>query len=276
MKTEKLNALERISPEEQKRILLEMLEYIDKLCRNNGIKYSLIGGSLLGAIRHKGFIPWDDDIDIILDKKNYDMLLNILKNSDNNDYFALIPNITKDYPIQFAKLINKHTILKERGVLTKIENYGLFLDIFCYNYVPDDEVERKKYYNKFHFYQRSLAKLKINKEKSLFHNLRRIAKNIYISIFGYKGNLNKILNLFDRNYKSPTNYVMSNNPAYGYDKEIQKTENIKEYINTKFENIDVMIFKNYNEILKTTFGDYMKFPPKEKRRSHGLEVYWKN
>ena len=266
-----------INKAEQKEILLDMLKYIDNICRKNNINYSLIGGSLIGAIRHKGFIPWDDDIDIILDKSNYDRLIKILKNVKNDNYDIFIPNETNNYPLQFAKLINKKTILNESSMIDKIDNYGLFLDIFEYNYVPENEIERKKYYNKFHFYQNSLVRVKLKFNNPTFiRKIKRLMKNIYITIFGYKTQLNKLLNLFDRYSNNPTNYVMSNNPVYGLEKEIQKASDIENYIDTNFENLKVMIFKNYDNILKTTFGDYMKLPSEDKRKSHNLEVYWRD
>lgn len=266
-----------ISPEVQKKVLLEMLKYVDEVCRKNNINYSLIGGSLIGAIRHKGFIPWDDDIDIILDKSNYDRLIKILKNVKNDNYDIFIPNETNNYPLQFAKLINKKTILNESSMIDKIDNYGLFLDIFAYNYVPENEIERKKYYNKFQFYKNSLVRVKLKFNNPTFiRKIKRLMKNIYITIFGYKAQLNRLLNLFDRYSNNPTNYVMSNNPVYGLEKEIQKASDIENYIDTNFENLKVMIFKNYDNILKTTFGDYMKLPPKDKRKSHNLEVYWRD
>ena len=72
-----------------------------------------------------------------------------------------------------------------------------------------------------------------------------------------------------------TNYVMSDNPVYGYKKEVQKAENIKKYIDASFEGIKVMIFENYDEILKNTYGDYMKLPPESERVNHSLTVYYK-
>ena len=101
-----------IKTEEIHPLLLNMLSYIDKVCRENDIKYSLIGGTLLGAIRHNGFIPWDDDIDIILDYNNYKKLINILKNKKDDKYEVLIPGESHGYPLQFAKLIDKRNILK--------------------------------------------------------------------------------------------------------------------------------------------------------------------
>lgn len=266
-----------ISSEKQKELLLDMLLYIDNICRNNNIKYSLLGGTMIGAVRHKGFIPWDDDIDIVLDKDNYNKLINILKSNNNDMYDIFLPNETYSYPLQFAKLINTKTILKEKSSIDEIKNYGLFLDIFTYNNVPDEEDERIRHYNKCHYYQNSLVRVKLNAgNPSFLKKIKRLTKNIYLSIFGYKKHLKKLLELYDKYSMINTKFVMSNNPVYGISKEIQYSDDIKEYIDIDFEGHKVMIFKNYDNILKRSYGDYMKLPPECKRINHNLEVYWKN
>lgn len=266
-----------ISSNNQKKILIEMLKYIDNLCRNNNIKYSLIGGSLIGAVRHKGFIPWDDDIDIILDRDNYFKLLDVLKNVKNSDYEIFTPEVKDKYPLQFSKLINKKTVLHENGLIDEIKNYGLFVDIFVYNYVPNNEKQRVRFFKYYKFLISSLVRVKINhRNPNFLHKVKRFIKNVYVSIFGYKFNLFLIDKLIKKYCSLESDYVIANNPVYGYEKELQKAENIKEYTDAEFEGLKVMIFKNYDEILRTTFGDYMQLPPEDKRVNHSLEVYWKD
>ncbi len=275
-KKKDINFGKEINADEQKKLLLDMLVYIDKICRKNNIKYSLIGGSLLGAVRHKGFIPWDDDIDIILDYENYNKLMDILMYENHKDYKLFIPLESDNYPFQYAKLINTKTIAFEEGSLYKNKDYGLFIDIFIYNYISNDEEERSKFYNKFFFLLNTLRKYDLNyNNPSLFVKTRRLLKNTYLSLFGYKHNLRKTIDLFDEYKNLPTDYVISNNPIYGVEREVQKAKNINKYIDTVFEKKKVMIYKNYDEILRTNFGDYMKLPPKSERKSHGIKVYYK-
>lgn len=266
-----------ISFQNQKKILVEMLAYVDYLCRQNNIKYSLIGGSLIGAIRHKGFIPWDDDIDIILDRDNYLKLLDVLRKEKNSDYEIFIPKEKDKYPLQFSKLINKKTVLHEKGFMDEIVDYGLFVDIFVYNYVPNKENERIRFFKYYRFLIFSLFRVKLNhRNPSFLHKIKRFIKNCYVSIFGYKFNLFLIDKLTKKYCSLESDYVIANNPVYPYEKEVQKAENIKEYIDAEFEGLKVMIFKNYDEILRTTFGDYMQLPPEDKRVNHSLEAYWKD
>ena len=269
--------LKPVTRDEQKQLLLNMLIYIDDACRKNNIYYSILGGTLIGAVRHKGFIPWDDDIDIILDRENYEKLIKVLKNNNDSSYKLLIPGETPAYPLQFAKLVDAKTILIESSMYDEVDNYGLFLDIFMYNYAPNDEIERRKYFSKCFFYQRMLTRMTIkNRNLSPIRKVKRAFKNIYITLFGRKYILNKLYRLYDKYTNTPTNYVLSNNPAYGYEKEIQKASDIKEYTDLEFEGHKVMAFKNYDSILRTTFGNYMEIPPVDKRRIHHLEVYWKS
>ena len=268
--------LKEILPIEQKKILVEMLKYIDDICRKNKIKYSLTGGTAIGAVRHKGFIPWDDDIDIILDRDNYFKLIEVLENNNNDDYKVLIPGKSENYPLQFAKLVNKKTLVVEYGIPKELKNYGLFVDIFYYNYMTNNMGKNKKFYKKLTFLRKSLYKTSLqNNSLSFAHKTVRFLKNTYLSIFGYKRVLNEILKMFDSCPKDYTDYVLSNNPGYRFEQELQNTENILNYTDIEFEGQKVMIFKNYHEILKTSFGDYMKLPPKEKRNSHNLKAYWR-
>ena len=266
-----------ITSEKQKELLTQMMKYIDKICRNNNIKYSLIGGTLIGAIRHHGFIPWDDDIDIILDCENYKRLVMALKEDNNKEYELFIPLEKKDYPFQFAKLINTKTVTKEEGMINDIPGYGLFVDIFCYVNVPNDLKERKAFYKQLKFLNNSLVRVPLSfKKPPLKKKVIRFCKNAINCIIGYKMFLKIDLKHINKYADNKTNYVMSNNPVYGYDKEVQKADDINEFIDVEFEGNKLMAFKHYDSILKTTFGDYMKLPPKEKRINHGLKVYWRD
>ena len=267
----------RISSEIQKKLLVEMLKYIDDICRKNDIKYSLIGGTLIGAIRHKGFIPWDDDIDIILDYRNYKKLLSILKRENNSQYRIFIPMETEGYPLQFAKLIHSKTEVKEKGMLKQIAGYGLFLDVFCYNNIPNELNKRKKFYKKLKFLNNSLVQVPLDyKNPSFNKKVLRFLKNCANEIIGYKFFLKKDLEHFNKFAEKETDFVVSNNPVNCFETDVQESKYIKEFIDVKFENLKVMCYKNYDVILKKYFGDYMKLPPKNKRVTHGLDVFWKD
>ena len=144
--------MEKLNRSEQKKILLNILKYIDNICRSNNIHYSAIGGTAIGTIRNGGMIPWDDDIDIILLHDDYVKLLECLKKLNNSEYEVKYPGCSKDYYYPFVKVIDKKTKLIEENI-KQIDNYGIFIDIFEYNKAPDDEKKHEKYWKKLQFYR---------------------------------------------------------------------------------------------------------------------------
>lgn len=270
------NTMKTITAKEQKRIMLDMLRYFDTICRKNNINYSLIGGSLIGAIRHKGFIPWDDDIDIALTKDNYTKLKTILDKEDGI-YQTLKPGKGGDRFL-FTKLIDKRTQLIENRQHKFDSDYGIFLDIFCYNNAPADIIDRKKHFKKLKILRRLNIRLKPDfKNESITKNIFCIIINILSTVIGYKKihkKYNKLLSQYDH---LDTGFVVSNWPTYDFKKEIQLKSDMDKYIDVDFEGIKAMAFKNYDNILRTTFGNYMELPPKEKRiPKHNLTAYWKD
>ena len=260
-----------ITIDEQKKILIKILAYVDNICRKNNIKYSLIGGSLIGAIRHNGFIPWDDDIDIILMPKEYKKLICALK--QRNDYELLIPSESKGYYYPFAKLVDKQTVLYEYNA-KHIPNYGVYIDIFQYRYISNNKILQTISYMK-----QSILKDMIS--LSMVSNTRtKEEKNILKKIAFYlarKTNTQTWLNMYLKCMNQKTsNHIVSSWPVYGKTKEIQHINDTKHYEYHIFENIDAMIFSSYDSILKTTFGNYMQLPPKEKQKTHHkMKIYRK-
>ena len=143
--------------------------------------------------------------------------------------------------------------------------------------MPNSQKERTKVVKKIKLYNSMMSRKKLNfKKEGIKQNFLRFNKNMISKVIGYDSIYKKLEKIYNKYSKNKSDYVVSNWPIYDISKEIQKSNNIAEYINVSFENIQVMIFKNYDEILKTTFGDYMQLPPEDKRKSHGLEAYWRN
>lgn len=269
--------MKKIELKEQKKIMIELLEYFDKVCRENDIKYSLIGGSLIGAIRHKGIIPWDDDIDVILSKSEYLKLIQILENMNDFRYKLLTINNCRGYNFPFPKLVDKRTFVVEPKLLNQIKEYGIFIDIFSYSNTSNSEKIRIKDFKKIKLLNSMMSRTKLDfKDDGFKQNFLRLNKNILSKIIGYR-NIIKFLNIIYNKYNNvDTDYVVSNWPVYNINKEVQKSKNIIEYTDVEFENMKIMIFKNYDEILRTTFGNYMQLPPENQRKAHGLIAYWRD
>ena len=117
---------------------LKILEKIDEICKKNNINYFLIGGTLLGAVRHKGFIPWDDDIDVGMLREDYEKFINVcLKNGAlGKDYYLHCNESDNDYFIPFIKVKKNNTTFAEKNIENINTHKGIFLDIFPYDNVP--------------------------------------------------------------------------------------------------------------------------------------------
>lgn len=267
--------MKRITNEEHKKILLEMLDYFDKICKKNNINYSLIAGSLLGAVREKGIIPWDDDIDIVLTLENYSKLIKVL-NKKNKGRFKLINHENNhSYYLPFDKMIDTKTIAIENG-RREIQNYGVFLDIFCYHNVPNNKFLRKIHYHRLKFWESFVAgysKTDLGTDKVFFKRIRKmLSEKMGIDFILKK--YNKVLSCYD---KKKTNYLIASWPTYRYENEIIEKKWISNYTKADFNGLNPMITSDYDYVLKKTYGDYMT-PPSEKDRTgrHGIDLYWRD
>lgn len=264
--------MKEIDLNEQKRILLDMLKYIDTVARKNNIKYTLVGGSLIGAVRNNGIIPWDDDVDIGLLENEYEKLVKCLKEEKNSRYKLLDVSIEPTYYYPFAKLIDTRTIGYEIGC-KKINNYGVYIDIFKYNYIPDEEVDIKIYYDNCTKIKKILFRTFVNDSdaflKKIYHkimsrfNSSRYTKKLIKYSEIYNG-------LYDKN-------VMINWTPYGAKKETHLARYFNDFIDVNFDGVTAMIVRDYDKVLSNTFGDYMTPPPIEKQVSnHSMKMFWRD
>jgi len=270
------NQTKEISLQERKRIMLDMLKHIDDICRENNIKYSLVGGSLIGAIRHRGYIPWDDDIDIILTEKNFKKLVDIL-DKDTGRY--QIYKYGKEYKkMGFRKLIDTKTHLLE-GEFAFDPNYGVYVDIFSYCNLSNNDRKRKWQFDKIKLLLKFVTfyRKKIDfKEDGLLKSIDFSFKKAVSRAIGCK-RFGKAYENIRKSSDTKSDYVTCFFPVYSYDKEVQLKKNTEDYTDAKFEDLTVMIFKNYDEILRTTYGDYMKLPPKSERiPKHNAKAWWRD
>ena len=137
--------MKKINDKEYKKILTELLEFFNKICEENNINYTLTGGSLLGAIRHKGIIPWDDDIDVAVLPSEYDKLIKAFEKNTNDKYCILTHDNNPSYYFPFIKLIDKRTVVKDKNE-KNIDDYGIFLDIFKLYNTSNNKVFAKIHY----------------------------------------------------------------------------------------------------------------------------------
>lgn len=251
---------------------VKIVKHIDEICSNNGIRYSMAYGSLLGAIRHKGFIPWDDDMDIMLLRPDYERLVKLLT-EEHNPEFCVINYNNAYFP--WTKLIDAGTyIIESRNF--NIKNYGLWVDIFPIDEMPlPNTSECKKY----------LSRLKILKE------LAKIRAESYSHVKDLKGAkaikfalVKTPLMLFPITFfgkrwnKTAQKYNGKNTGYKGYpffDPPI-KASYFDNYELTEFEGEQLQRITEYDAYLTEVYGDYMQLPPVEERNSgHTFDAYRK-
>ncbi|EJT5936555.1 LicD family protein [Clostridium perfringens] len=245
---------------ELKKIQLELLLELDRVCKENNIKYSLAYGTALGAVRHKGFIPWDDDIDVLMLRADYNKFCDICKENLKEEYFIQNYKTDPNYPLSFAKLRNSNTTLVEKNNKNLDINHGVFIDIFIYDYVPLNKLNEYKQL----FYIKLLCVL-------LQKN--RYEKNI-------KGIIGKTINSFfpGRLHKIICELLEKNISKYNYNESRAISDlatNIKipkEVFNKfkliKFENYKFFIVEDEKSYLSKNYGDYMKLPEEKDRIEH--------
>ena len=263
-----------LSIEEIKIIQLNMLKFFDKVCRDNNLNYSLESGSLLGAIRHKGYIPWDDDLDVSLVRADYEHLLSILSKINDNNYKVLTYNNNKTYFYPFAKLCDSRTTLIEQDVY-KINGYGVYIDIFPIDYLPQKDTMMAKIYWSLLIHLKRLIGYRATdctnnniKNNRCYLAIKFLLDRIDITFFGRL--MDRTAQMFNY-FKTP----FAGNSLWAYGK--RGTMNISvfdEYFDSKFENITVRLIKQYDILLTAYYGNYMQLPPKEQRKApHFYDAY---
>lgn len=273
--------MKEITIEELRRIQISMLRYIDEICTKNNLKYFLLGGTLIGAIRHKGYIPWDDDIDICMPIDDYMKLIKIVNESNDPNYIILNPYEHKDYYYSFAKMVNLNTVLIEDNY-NRIKNMGVFLDIFPIYNMPENKKELEKFYKKFiklekvffrnygyekYYYTNNIVK-KYLKMIIYFPEHIFLKKKIY-------NKLQETLKLMNKYKDVETNLIGNIAPPCSIEFVMRK-EIYSSSVDVDFEGLKVKAPIGYDEHLKKTFGDYMKLPPKEEQiAKHNFKAYFK-
>ena len=260
---------------------LDILIFIDKVCKEQNLKYYLAAGTLLGAIRHKGFIPWDDDIDIMMPREDYEKLIQIFPKNTKYDFltFHNTPNI----PYAFGKIIDSRTI-KNEPLRRKYQVIGVDIDVFPIDNYPDNLEEAKVWCNKIKKVQHKIASIisECTKRNHIVHTFiisLYFSFNYFLDFIGITSVRKCILkldSLANKYNNISTNYCgIAAIAAYGIKKRNRKII-FSESIEADFEGHKFPIPIGYDEYLTDYYGDYMKLPPIEKRKTHhDFIAYWK-
>ena len=260
--------MKELSGKQFKKLLLDNLKNFDSFCKANNIAYFLMFGTLLGAVRHKGFIPWDDDIDLMIPRADYEKLIKIF-NQKNSRYQLVSYETNNEFTAPLAKVIDTKTLLIQNyGYKEKVE-LGVYLDLFVLDGLPSDIKQQKKHIKTAYKYIRKWVHANHQfhyKNNSIFKDILRFIYYLPSNIIGYKYYLNKIIdnckkyNYDESKYVACISYFYRNPYIF-----------LKEYFDVEFidfENIKCPIPREYNKILEIVYGNWRELPPIEKRVSH--------
>lgn len=247
--------------EVQQKILI-IADEIKRICEKFSLRYYLDFGTLLGAVRHKGFIPWDDDIDFCMPRADYEKFIELCK-TELKDQFALRCMNEEKYIYYYVKIDDKTTTMIEDFNSSSGYKGGIFVDIFPLDALPNGKMKRKIYILKckYLYLRANLALVDFSSKRYPWY--KRIIINVFKHSNGKKFlfKLNELLKKYD--YDSAelvSSDILHNHPV--------SRKLFEESAHYMFEGLEFLSVKNADEYLTELFGDYMQLPPVEKRVSN--------
>lgn len=271
-----------MTDEELKRVQGELLiiaKEIKRVCKKNGINYFLVGGTLIGAVRHKGFIPWDDDLDMGMLREDFEKFLKIAPEELGEGFFLQTWDTDPEYGHAFAKVRMNGTVYREKADSAKKTHQGFFVDIFPYDNIPDDNEELARMAESIMecrtlmhmkggmtpwkanpvFYKRWKAYFKFRKIRNRASKIPRqqLIDEFNSHMLRYNGTV--------------TNRVCQESGGARFGKYPINREFLSEFTDLSFEDDEFQCPKRYDEFLRSIYGDYMQLPPVEQRVfRHGI------
>lgn len=260
------------SPEETKEIQLSILKAVKRFCDDNNITYFLMYGTLLGAVRHKGYIPWDDDIDICMLREDYDRFVAEFK---DERYLVRSGQTEKHFPYYFAKVVDPRSILTEK-IDGEDFNTGINVDLFVLDSIPSEASVREALFKKMFAIRRKL----------LVHTLDKTVKRKWykrVMIFVLEAMFRKKAYEYCEQMQStakayaayPSDSVYEMMTPYGM-KSLMPRVYFSSTKQLMFEDDTYSVPAEYEKVLEKLYGDYMTLPPKEKQVTHhNFNIYIK-
>ncbi|MDF9843780.1 MULTISPECIES: LicD family protein [unclassified Paenibacillus] len=263
-----------LSPEDLRAVQLiqvEMLAEVDRICRLHHINYAMIGGTMLGAIRHKGYIPWDDDADIGLLRAEYEKFRKVCETDlDPDRFYFQDMRSTPGYRWGYGKIRRKNTYFLREGQAHMPYESGIFIDIFPFDSVPDGKWA-EKLHNLHCTIIRKILWSEVGKKTDKNPMLRGIFSLLsLIPLEMVSNHLQRFTEKFNRQNGERVRTITFPAPDKYSEGKREWFEQTAEY---PFEHLNLLGHYDYNAYLTHKFGDYMILPPEGKRKSHPVAYY---
>lgn len=271
----------RMDAEEVKAVELEILKYVADFCEKHNINYILSDGTLIGAVRHNGFIPWDDDIDISMLRSDYEKFIDLWCKEEHGK-FNLLCESKGNYIANYAKIVNSETVCYEGKIRRKSQ--GCWVDVFPLDFVPENQDEIAPFFERMKEYYRRYSVSYVGKIRFgflfpfyLVYSALRNHRLSYLFAYSEKTVVEKFKREIERysSGENVTNYVVvvrtPPQRKFGFPKNC-----CTDYVYHKFEQYEFRIPRDYDSVLKSFYGDYMQIPPEDKRTGHNVIAYWRD
>ena len=249
-------------------MLVDMLGWFHGMCEENSLRYYIIAGTMLGAIRHKGFIPWDDDIDVGMPRADYEKLRELCKQKQHDRYFIEYPGLeNKKYTYLTAKVYDTSTTLIEKR--RRPIKRGIYIDIFPLDGIGNTMEEAEKNYKPFrrHFDLQLMITTAFLKRRSLYKNVAtlvgRVISPVFVRDYKHLKKLDDLCRRFDFDHSKIVSNLMGGSGTKG----MVPVEYFGKPTPVQFETLTVYGLENPDAYLSAMYGDYMKLPPAEKQVS---------
>lgn len=264
-----------ITLEESKLISLDILKYVDSFCQKNGITYYGAYGTLLGAVRHRGFIPWDDDIDLFMMRREYEKFVSLFASQEKGKYRCIsFENNTFYFP--YSKVMDSSTRIIHKNVIDK-DNMGIGIDIFPLDYITDSEIEIPIVAKQLLLSKKLLRYSVYNDVNEVVGDTLSISKRIMFYVAKLIGT-NALIGNCKRKLKKYTQSDMKKYCGYlgsfiqSYISEFP-IEYFSDIVYLDFEDMYIPAPREYKKILEKLYGNYMELPPEDKRIPHAAHAY---
>ena len=250
-------------------VQLDLLEQLKRVCEKYGLTYYADSGTLMGAIRHQGYIPWDDDIDIVMKRSDFDKLISVGKEAFTEPYFLQSAHSEK-FPRGYARLRNSNTTAMTHYDLGKDVNHGIFIDIFPLDHVPDDPAEMKKWVKKI---RRAVKTLNygvykpMDKMTTLRGRLNCLGANLAVSFIGYDRLIQKYERICKKYNDQNTRIISYTSYSFGKPKHLWPAADFEKCHEVPFEFTTINIPDGYDDRLTIEYKDYMT--PRQAPTTHG-------